>query len=380
MRRHAQQLADGDDTRAAHAGHHQTPDLGALAFARAVQQRQLRKNWQWQRAQRGIVKGVQARVGLGFLFELAALDGDEARAKALGAGIVLVAGALVDLPLAAELGFKWFDRQAVGLLAAVAAAFAHQRVDHNPPGRVHQRAALAATALFSGAGLVVNDDGAALDRAQLPLNHVQRIAVMHGHALGQGHALVLFGLVSDHHGFDSALGAHRLRDLRHRMALGPLAHGLAARHGHGVVVQNFVGDVHAGGNALADRQHAAVKVSAVTQVGKNVCVRGEGLLADPGHALAAHLCETRGAAVHPQRHVMAAYAGHGARALRHAGRSVVRAARAKPGRALGVDLKHLHGALFGLYQRQPRINARAHVAVQVELLNARRNRLGDQRG
>ena len=96
------------------------------------------------------------------------------------------------------------------------------------------------------------------------------------------------------------------------MALGPLAHLLPARHGHGVVVQNFVGDVHAGGNALAHGQHAAVKVSAVTQVGKHVRVGGEGLLTDPGHALAAHLCETHGAAVHPQRHVMAADAGHGA--------------------------------------------------------------------
>ena len=202
----------------------------------------------------------------------------------------------------------------------------------------------------------------------------------HGHALGQCHARVLFGLVSHHHGFDSALGAHRLRDLRYRMTLGPLAHLLPARHGHGVVVQNFVGDVHAGGNALAHGQHAAVKVSAVTQVGKNVRVRGEGLLADPGHALAAHLCETHGAAVHPQRHVMAAYTGHGARALRHAGRSVVRAARAKPGRALGVDLEHLHGPLFGLDQGQPCGDARAHVAGQVELLNARGNRLGYQRG
>ena len=77
---------------------------------------------------------------------------------------------------------------------------------------------------------------------------------------------------------------------------------------------------------------------------------------------------------------MAADAGHGARALRHAGRSVVRAARAKPGRALGVDFDHLHGALFGLYQRQPCGYARAHVAGQVKLLHARRNRLGDQRG
>ena len=77
---------------------------------------------------------------------------------------------------------------------------------------------------------------------------------------------------------------------------------------------------------------------------------------------------------------MAADAGHGARAFGHAGRRVVRAARAKPGRAFGVDLDHLHGAFLGLDQRQPRVDAGAHVAAQVELFHACGNRLGDQRG
>ena len=380
VRRHAQQLANGDDARAAHARHDQAPDLAALAAVSAVQHRQHRKNRQGQRAQCGVVKGVQARVGLGFLLELPAFHGDKARAKAFGAREILVAAALVDLPFAAELGLQRFDRQAVGLLAAVAAAFADQRVDHHAPGRVHQRAALAAAALFGGAGLVVNDDGAALDLAQLPLDRVQLVAVMHGHALGQRHALVFVRIVGDHHGFDGAFCPHRLRDLRHRMALGPLADLLAARHGDRVVVQDLVGDVHPGGDALADRQQAAVKVGAVAQVGKDMRVGGEGLLTHPGHALAAHLGKAHGAAVHPQHHVVAANAGHGARTLGHAGRSVVRATRAKPGRAIGVELDHLHGAFLGLDQRQPRIDAGQRVGVQPQLLHPRGNGFGDQRG
>jgi hypothetical protein len=110
--------------------------------------------------------------------QLAAVDGDEARAETLDAGKVLVAGALVDLALAAELGFQRLDRQAVALHAAVATAFADQLVDHHALGRLDHGAALAAAALFGGAGLVVNDDGGALDLAELALHRVQRVAVL----------------------------------------------------------------------------------------------------------------------------------------------------------------------------------------------------------
>ena len=58
--------------------------------------------------------------------------------------------------LAAELGLERLDRQAVRLHAAVAAAFAHELVDHDALGRIGILAALAAAALFGGAGLVVD--------------------------------------------------------------------------------------------------------------------------------------------------------------------------------------------------------------------------------
>src|SRR6185369_7209118 len=84
---------------------------------------------------------------------LAAVDGDEGRAKALYAGIVLVAGRLVDGALAAHLGFERLDRDAIRLHRAIAATLAHRRIDHDAARRILHQAALAAAALFGGAGL-----------------------------------------------------------------------------------------------------------------------------------------------------------------------------------------------------------------------------------
>ena len=64
-------------------------------------------------------------------------------AVALHARVVLVAGRLVDLGLAAELGLDRQDRQAVGLRAAVAAALADALVDEDALRRLGCLAALA---------------------------------------------------------------------------------------------------------------------------------------------------------------------------------------------------------------------------------------------
>src|SRR4029077_9852792 len=70
---------------------------------------------------------------------------------------------------------------------------------------------------------------------------------------------------------------------------------------------------------------------------KNVALGGERRLADPVDALAAHMGERRGVAVgHEQRHAVAADAGHGAAAVRHPRRGIVRAARAEKRRALNA--------------------------------------------
>src|SRR6185436_16238758 len=110
---------------------------------------------------------------------------------------------------------------------------------------------------------------------------------------------------------------------------------LSAGHGDGVVVEDLVGHADASGPRGADGEAAGVDVGAVAQVLEDVPGIGEGRLADPVAALPAHLGEPFSGAVHPVRHVVAADAGIGARALRHHGGGVVRAARAEIGNAGG---------------------------------------------
>ena len=174
--------------------------------------------------------------------ELAAFHRDEARAEALHAGVVLVAAVLVDAALAAELGFHRLHAQAVALHRAVAAAFAHQLVDHHALGRLDQRAALAAAALLGGAGLVVDQDGAARQLAQLLLDGIELVAVVHRHARGQPalHGLVLLGLVGDDDDLLRAFGVELAGHLGHPQRA---VDRLAAGHRHRVVEQDLVGDV-----------------------------------------------------------------------------------------------------------------------------------------
>src|SRR5262249_26321219 len=122
------------------------------------------------------------------LAELAAMHGDEARAEALHAGEVLVAGGLVDGAFAAELGLDRDDRQAVRLHPAVAAAFAHGLVDDDALRRIGIELALAPTPLLGGTGLVVDDRGDAGGLAEVTLQPVQLVAVMHGGARREGAA------------------------------------------------------------------------------------------------------------------------------------------------------------------------------------------------
>ena len=114
-----------------------------------------------------------------------ALDQHEARAEALDAGEILVAGGLVDRPLASEFGLQRHDREAVRLHAAIAAALAHVRVDDDAPVGVLQQAALAPAPLLGRAHLVVDDGRDPLPRAQLALHLVERVAVMDRHAVGE---------------------------------------------------------------------------------------------------------------------------------------------------------------------------------------------------
>ncbi len=200
---------------------------------------------------------------------------------------------------------------------------------------------------------------------------------MHGDAGGQHAAVaILLWLVRHHHDLAGAFGQHLVGDLRHGQHA---VHGLAPGHGDRIVEQDLVGDIGLGGDGRPHGQQAGVEVGAVAQVDEHMLLAGEMHLAGPRHALAAHLAEGVGIAVHPQRHVVAADAGHGARAFRHAGGGVVRAARAEPGLALHGDARARGFALLGFDQRHARGDALAHVGGQVALLQAGGDGLGDQR-
>ena len=120
-----------------------------------------------------------AEIGRRAAAQLAAVDGDEGRAKALQAGIILVAGRLIDGALAPHFGLQRLDRDAVRLHRTIAAAFADRGIDQDAALRILQRAAFAAAALFGGTGLHEHDGRGALDLAQL-LHHGVELVAMRG--------------------------------------------------------------------------------------------------------------------------------------------------------------------------------------------------------
>src|SRR5690606_9082138 len=191
VRRHAQQGADGHHPGAADAGTH---DIEGAAQRR-------------QRRRRQALDQLGDLIGFFRLARLGIQYGDKARAEALHAAVVLVAVGLVDLALAAQLGFLRPDADAVGLHRAIAAAFTDVRVDEYPLGRVGELAAFAPTALFRGTGLFVDDDGDTLGVAQLALHCGVVIPVMHGHALPQAAvAVVVIRVIGHYHATVHAFG------------------------------------------------------------------------------------------------------------------------------------------------------------------------------
>ena len=87
-----------------------------------------------------------------------ALDRHETRAETVNAGIILVAGVLIDLSLATKRRFFGYDRQAIGLNRTITAAFTDEIIDNNKLFRILHRAAFAAAPFFGRTGLCVNED------------------------------------------------------------------------------------------------------------------------------------------------------------------------------------------------------------------------------
>ena len=94
---------------------------------------------------------------------------------------------------------------------------------------------------------------------------------------------------------------------------------LAARHCHGIVVEHLVRDARAGRHGGSDRQESGVLIRPVAQVLEDVRLLDELLHADPVGALRTHVRGEVRVAIGPHRHVVAADAGHGHRAVGNLG-------------------------------------------------------------
>ena len=200
VRRHGQDLADGDHARAANAGDQNAERLGRRRNAR---RRQGRRGW-------CVLVGACRFFRL---FQAAAFHRHEAGAETRRAREILVAGRLVDLALAPQFRFQRFHRQAVRLHGTVAAAFADGFVDDGALGRVRVFIAFPAAAFFRGTGLIVDHGRHAGHVAQFALHVHQFRTVAHGHAFGPGVIVrILFRLIGDDDDGTDAFGGDLARN------------------------------------------------------------------------------------------------------------------------------------------------------------------------
>jgi hypothetical protein len=206
VRRHADQRADGDDAGAADAGDEDVVDPSSGKLGGSGSGR--------------LFGGGFGRDGC-VLARLHAVDRHEARAEALDAGIVGVAGTLVHAALQAQVAGLGLQRRAVRLLAAVAAAFAHRVVDEHALGGLGNSPFLRRRRFSARTDLVVDQHRHALELAQLALHRVHVVAVMHREhdalAVGRQEAAVgpAVGSSATSAMTLHAFGRHLVRDARH---------------------------------------------------------------------------------------------------------------------------------------------------------------------
>ena len=222
------------------------------------------------------------------------------------------------------------DRQAVGLLAAVAAALADSLIDHDLLGGRRVRAALAVPALLGRAVLIVDQHGHAGDRGQLLLDLQRLGAVADLNATRQSLGLGFLDVIGGDDDLGDLLRLQQTQDLGQAHLADRV---LAAGHGDGAVVEQLVGDVVSRGHGSAQGQGARVHEGAVADVLHHVTLVEEGGHPGPLDALAAHLGDAGDVAdlllIHHQHHGVAADAASDERAVRDLGRRVVRTAGAE---------------------------------------------------
>ena len=313
MGRHAENGPDSDDTGPAYPVDDPGPAI--------VERMEDRIGHTFQRIAGG-TRHLRSR-----LAQLAAMDRDEGGTEAVETGEILVAARLVDAPLATELRFHRLHRHTVRLHPAIAAAFANELVDEDALVGIGIGTTLAPPTLFRSTGLIIEKHRDARHLAQFALDIVQFVAVVDRHPRWPcNRAGISVGIVGNECDALDTFGANLPRNRINRQ---PALMRLPAGHRNGVVIEDLVGYVRVRRESEADRQSARVIICAVSEILEEMRARGKWRLADPLRALPAHLREALGLPVHPERHVGTTDPGRGNGTLRHIGRRVVRAARAK---------------------------------------------------
>ena len=286
MRSHRKQCTNGHNTRAPHPGDNHIMGAG--------DGRQL---WIWQ-IRNGDVLGHRPA-------QLAAFHCGKGRAEPIYAAEILIAAGLINLAFAPQWGFQWQQRHAIGLHTAIPTAFADRGVDKQPLGRVRKGAAFAAAALFSRAGLHINDNRDALQIAEDLLHADQLLARMQCGAIGKLCGADIFFFIIDYGEMLHADATHLLHDT---CCIQPAVIGLPSGHRHGVVEQYFIGHGRARGHGGTNGLDAGMVIGPVANILKHVFSGGKQRLSNPIGPLSAHLGEAQCVAVHPLHHIMAANA------------------------------------------------------------------------
>src|SRR5574337_1560903 len=125
------------------------------------------------------------------------MNRDEAGAKSVDAGKILVTARLVDAALAAPFGFERLDRHAVRNAPAIAAALAHLGMDEGADRGIGPLAALPQAPPLGRARLIVKDDRDAPIFAEFALGFVHRVAMAQQNAGRERDAEVALWIVDD---------------------------------------------------------------------------------------------------------------------------------------------------------------------------------------
>ena len=192
MGRHGQHSRNGDNAITTNARDEDVP--GAVKFG-------FNHIRQW-----ACEKGLQIRP-LRFSQDTA-FNRHEARAEALNAGNILIAGGLVDAPFGAEFSIKRHHGYAIRFHGAIAAPFAYLLVDHGANIRIHHRAALLPPPFFRRAGLIINERRGSFHLAQFTLHRVDIIAIMKGGTRRIGNAAMPRGILAHDRDPLDAFGPH----------------------------------------------------------------------------------------------------------------------------------------------------------------------------